>query len=196
MATTLPWERMENEPEQGYKQFLIYLGMGPARSLLETWRIVASGFENASPKDISEVPGHFRRTADRWNWEERAMDHNSYTFKTKAMTTTYGFVELLDITIAKLRDHVQNNFESLTKKMSLPQLIEAINAISAFVPQSVIQQLYDNSRDAGAKPRLEAEPALLVGPGAVRDGSAEVQVHPGADEGRGPEAHQKPQTAD
>jgi hypothetical protein len=183
MSKQTPWERFENEPEAAYKNFLVYLGLGPGRTLLDAWKAINKSFNGVRPEVVQEVPDHVKRMAARWQWEDRAMAHNANVFTTKAITTTYGFIELLDLTIARIREHVENDFAAMSKKMTIPQLIEAINALAKFIPQSAVQQLHDHARNVGLEPGRALESSLCTGPNFVCDGSAENPVHTSAHAG-------------
>lgn len=71
MSTMPPCTRLEGEPTAWYGRFLLYLSLGPNRSVASVWRNEAPG---GSQRRI--LPGNWRRAARRYRWQERAEGYN------------------------------------------------------------------------------------------------------------------------
>lgn len=66
-----PWEKREGEG-RWYIRFLVYLRMGPSRSLLGAVNVARKG-----PKKPSiSAPGAWKDAAKRWEWKERAQAYD------------------------------------------------------------------------------------------------------------------------
>jgi len=94
--STKPWERQPNEPSFWYGRFLVYLQLGPERSLLGSyneWRVQKyeqdiekynakrEDSKNPSkkpqyPRKLTGAPISWRNARDEWNWENRAEAHD------------------------------------------------------------------------------------------------------------------------
>ena len=62
------WERREGEPGRWYGRFLIYLELGPARSLREACRVA----NRKTREQVHCAYGSWCDQARRWEWRERA----------------------------------------------------------------------------------------------------------------------------
>lgn len=172
-----PWEKQPDEPNEAFAQFLIYLGLGPERTLQAAYQIYISdkhpGMHNAV------VPVSFKNTAKTWDWERRAVAFNTHVFVTRGISASYSHMALIKELTEKLHDHVRNNFDKIAAKMSIPQLMEAISVLANHIPtlQGTVQLLQSSA--VGARPLAiggPGEPAVRDGPDFVREGSAEDGV--------------------
>ena len=75
-----PWARQENEPTLWYERFLVYLQMGPARTLLGAVHEVEKA-EKSGKKRSSRVPGAWDNAVEEWDWKKRAEAWDDYRRK-------------------------------------------------------------------------------------------------------------------
>ena len=67
-AGRLAWDQREGEPPRWYGRFLIYLELGPARSLREACRVA----NRKTRQQVHCAYGSWCDQARRWAWRERA----------------------------------------------------------------------------------------------------------------------------
>lgn len=69
------WEIREGETDFWYSRFLIYLNLGPTRTLAEAWRIHCKE-EDKDPGKVAS-PRWYEQSRE-WNWPERARVYDQY----------------------------------------------------------------------------------------------------------------------
>lgn len=67
----LPWDRSKGEPPSSYVRFLAFRNLGPNRSLVDAYCVVA-GKARKGPERPVDAPGSWKREAARWQWQTRA----------------------------------------------------------------------------------------------------------------------------
>ena len=73
------WERQDGEPNNWYSRFVLFLQMGPSRSLLGAVNIEKA--QKSPEKPSMSVPGAWKEAAKQWNWRERAEAWDEYRRK-------------------------------------------------------------------------------------------------------------------
>ena len=73
------WERQDGEPNKWYSRFVIFLQMGPSRSLLGAVNIEKD--RNGQKKAEVSAPTSWREAAKQWNWRARAEAWDEYRRK-------------------------------------------------------------------------------------------------------------------
>ena len=62
---TLPWDRLEDEPNDWYSRFELFRLAGPTRKLIDVWR-------SEGDTEGKEIPHRWYTVAGKWHWTERA----------------------------------------------------------------------------------------------------------------------------
>ncbi|MCL5952718.1 MAG: hypothetical protein M1132_13535 [Chloroflexi bacterium] len=62
------WDQQEGEPDATYNRFLVYLGMGPSRSLTKAYAVHQGKPASEARRN---APGCWLRLSKRWRWVER-----------------------------------------------------------------------------------------------------------------------------
>lgn len=73
-----PWDRRPDEPPEWHQRFIAYCGLGPLRSLEQSWHLDALARGAAARSGRSQVPARWRAAARRYCWEERAAAWDAY----------------------------------------------------------------------------------------------------------------------
>lgn len=103
-----PWRQLEEDGENNlwYSRFLLYLNMGPARTLLGALRHV----DQAEGREAHiHVYGAFKEAFKKYNWAERAEAYDAYVRKehfSKGYAYDLTRIEKLDSLAEKLEEKV------------------------------------------------------------------------------------------
>lgn len=71
-----PWERQPHEPALWFGRFAVYRDLGPARSVMEAWRIDKHRRGNTSKAKSPNNSWYTR--AMEWEWDKRATAYDAY----------------------------------------------------------------------------------------------------------------------
>ena len=114
MSDEQPWERIERdgmlEPNLWYDRFVLFLHMGPSRSLLGAVHLEEA--QKSAEKRSHSVPGAWFDAAKEWNWRERAEGWDDYRRK-QVFTTGNAY----DVNRAEKLNHYSERLEAELNKM-------------------------------------------------------------------------------
>jgi len=83
-----PWGRLPNEPSWSYDFFLLYLHLGPSRTIQEAYRKLLLKEKSLVPgQPAPEIPNRLRRAYSNWNYSQRALawDERNWAEETALM---------------------------------------------------------------------------------------------------------------
>lgn len=123
-----PWEQLEDEPDRAYARFLVYLNMGPGRS-------VEKAIEAA--KGEKRRNGQWERDGSTFNWKDRAT-----AFDIAVLTPQMGSEVVINWTTAanewskNLLEAIQNG---KMKPKSFEQAVTLFNVFANFVTPETLE---------------------------------------------------------
>lgn len=115
------WARQENEDTLWYERFLVFLRMGPSRSLLGSVHLEEE--QKSAEKRSSSVPGAWYDASKQWNWRKRAEAYDDYRRKRVfTMGNAYDVirVEKLNKYSERIEQELDKMFDALPKRMKKP----------------------------------------------------------------------------
>lgn len=116
------YERMPDEPTLWYDRFLVYLRMGPARTMLGAVHLVEEA-DKGGEKRSSKTPGAWDNAAKEWNWRVRAESWDDYRRKqvfTDGNAYDVARVEKLNKYSQRLEQQIDLMLDSMPKKIRKP----------------------------------------------------------------------------
>lgn len=153
-----PWERQPDEPAVAFTQFLIFRGLGFARSLSAAYALYSKQINgDRHAEHENDPPAEFKKTAKKWDWAHRAAEWDADLWTRMGLEASKNLIDLVRTTVAKLQESVAKDFDKMRPK-TMPQLIEAINVLTQIIPTPTSQAIRSLSRSSG--PEL-----LISGPG-------------------------------
>lgn len=110
------WERQDGEPNNWYSRFVIFLQMGPSRSLLGSINLekAQKGLEK-----LNYVSQSWREAAKQWDWRERAEMWDEYRRKqvfVQGNAYDVNRVEKLNKYTEMLEAEIDKMLDALAKK--------------------------------------------------------------------------------
>lgn len=152
-----PWQRQENEPTNWYERFLVYLQMGPSRTLLGAVHLAEK--DQNRPKKIS-VPGIWRDTFRQWQWKSRALAFDDYRRKqifTFGNAYDVNRVEKLNNYSQRLETELDKMLEALAeKKIEKPWF-------NQFLYEKYLQTLEALAAETGGRVKVSKTDVTSVG---------------------------------
>jgi hypothetical protein len=110
-----PWDQMTEEGENNlwYSRFLLYLQMGPARTLSGALRLADRAEGRA---EHSEPYGAYKEAAKKYNWAERAEAYDAYVRKT-AFSEGYAYDLTRIKKLSTLADTLEEKVAAMLRTM-------------------------------------------------------------------------------
>lgn len=112
------WERQEGEDTMWYDRFLVFLRMGPSRTMLGAVHLVEEA-EKSREKQSSKTPGAWNDAAKEWNWQKRAEAWDDYRRKqvfTQGNAYDVARVEKLNKYSERIEQELDKMFTAMPKK--------------------------------------------------------------------------------
>jgi hypothetical protein len=154
---TKPWDRLPDEPAAQYSRFLVYLSLGPSRSLVAAYRAYSAGTTTpgttADATDATEptasngaeegsqrlhAPGSWSRASARWEWPRRARAHDVEQLLEHGRETVILLVHALrGVALKTLEALADENI----RPTSWGELVTALNCLGSHVPPEAISRL-------------------------------------------------------
>lgn len=125
------WEQREDEPDRAYASFLVYLMLGPGRTL-------EKAYQNASARNRkkTQASGTWTYYSTQYNWIERAAAYDVDMLSKHGTEVVVNWVQSL----VKLSEIAFEKVTSGTVEIrNLSQLLEVINVLGNFVTPETIQ---------------------------------------------------------
>lgn len=134
------WDQLPNEPDRAYARFLVYLHLGPGRSVEKA--------HNAG-KSVKTRNGQWESDCTEYKWPERAAAFDVSMLSQRGAEVVVNWVQSI-IGLSRL---ALDQIESGTiKPESVEQLLEVVNVLSSFITPEVIEASRDMaSGDFGRK---------------------------------------------
>jgi hypothetical protein len=158
-----PWEQRPDEPEAAFVRFLIYLNLGPGRSLNAAYRTFLSNLGEATEgHERPQAPGQWHRDMRLFGWLSRARAWDVAVFSEVGREAAIALMSYVRALAVKGLEALAESSGPADWKDHL----ETIHALSSIIPQETFAAL----ADAGGPPP-EPEP----GPGPQPDEPVQVQ---------------------
>lgn len=118
----MPWERQEGEDTMWYDRFLVFLRMGPARTMLGAVHLIEEAQKSPVKPSVS-TPGAWKDAAERWRWRDRAElwdDHRRKQVFTEGNAYDLTRIEKLNKYSQRIEQELDKMLDSLPKKPKKP----------------------------------------------------------------------------
>jgi hypothetical protein len=166
-----PWEQQPGEPDEAYNRFLVYLSMGPARSMRKAVALYKGQQPDTSGYAARGVPGTWATDGSRWKWRRRALlwDRHQIALPGQEAVAAY---------IAAVRELAMRLLESLdqpAEAMSLEQKVKVLDALRSHIAPESVRALLEGRRTEVPDPILggpEVPPPLPERPDVLYGGNA------------------------
>lgn len=143
-----PWDQQPNESSAAFRRFLVYLHMGPARSIpkaVQAWRAMCPPRNpNASPRN-----GQWQDDAARWSWIERAAAWDIFQLR-------QSVPEFAALVFANMTQMARLTLEAAQsgalKPTSWEELKDASVVLAQFVSPETIAAAVDHAGQPGLDP--------------------------------------------
>ncbi len=152
-----PWDQQEGEPDDRYIQFLMYLGMGPSRSLRSAYRVYLG--ESIAEQRRRKVKGYRRsagsqwfRWCKQWQWVDRAHAYDRAKMIQESDHTMAKLMRGIDIAALKCIRELER-----VKPKGWKQALEALTIVAALIPA-------DSAREAALECDDGKPPINLITP--------------------------------
>jgi hypothetical protein len=143
-----PWEQMDGEPDAAFARFLVFLNLGPRRTVDAAYRAFVGNRRKAS-----ERSGQWGADASRFHWHERASKWDiaqlSLLVPEAAGNIFRAINEVARIALESLK-------EGKVRPKTWGQLMETVVILASFVSPETIKAVVDNAGVAGS---AESKPA-------------------------------------
>lgn len=156
------WERMEvngeEEPNLWYDRFVLYLHMGPSRSLLGTVHLEEKA-QKSPKKPSGSIPGAWKDAANLWNWKQRAEAYDEYRRKqvfTQGNAYDVTRVEKLNKYAEELELQIDRMLKSLPKRPKKPWF-------NHFMYDKYLQTLDALAQETGGRVKKQESTVQVVG---------------------------------
>lgn len=145
---TQPWDQQPGESAIAYRRFLLYLHLGPARTIpkaVETWRQTRPASKpNASPRN-----GQWQDDSARWSWVERAAAWDIAQLRQAAP-------EFAALIFGTMRQVARLTLEAAQSGNYRPTSWEEIKDTAVVLAQFVAPEVITAAVDHAAQPGLDA----------------------------------------
>ena len=144
MADVKIWEQRTDEPDRAYACFLVYLQLGPGRSLERAYQSAS-----ARNRKKTQASGTWTYYSTQYSWIERAAAYDVDMLSQHGTEVVINWVQSL----VKLSELAFEKITSGTVEIrNLGQLLEVINVLGNFVTPETIQAAREfTSGDFGRK---------------------------------------------
>ena len=122
------WEQLENEPDRAYARFLVYLHLGPSRSLQDAIK-ATKGNERQS--------GQWGRDSSTYNWLSRATAYDINVLAPKLGTEVVINWSIAAQELSK--QLVQEIMGGKLRPKNFDQALELFNVLSSLVTPETLQ---------------------------------------------------------
>lgn len=149
MDDVKPWDQLPDEPDRAYAWFLVYLNLGPGRSIEKAYQSAI-----ASNRVKSRASGQWSYYSSVYTWEARANAFDIETISEHGRDVVVNWVR----TLSKLSELA---FEKVSggqiEIRNLTQLLEVINVLGNFVTPETIEAAREFTRGDFGRESQEAE---------------------------------------
>jgi len=136
-----PWEQLPDEPIVAYRRFLVYLYLGPGRSVEK-----AAEAQKGTKRHIG---GAWKRDCSEYRWVERAAAYDIDSLSRVGSDVVVLWVR----SIAKLAEMAYSEIEEgRHKPRNLEQLLEVIGVLGNFVTPETVQAAREFTRGNFGQP--------------------------------------------
>lgn len=142
------WERQEGEDTMWYDRFLVFLRMGPSRTMLGAVHLVEEA-EKSREKQSSKTPGAWNDAAKEWNWQKRAEAWDDY--RRKQVFTTGNAYDVTRVEkLNKYSEALENEIDKMMKALARRKKIEK-PWFNQFLYEKYLQSLEALATETGGR---------------------------------------------
>jgi hypothetical protein len=141
-AKQSPWDQLPDEPAKAYSRFLVFLGMGPARSVHAAFRLVRPDTQGHK----RSAPGAWHRAARRFDWERRAVAFDLHHLVAAGQQAVALFVATIAQASRKTLDAL---VESDVRPQTWADVLGSLQALAALIPAETIAAVSADQRAQG-----------------------------------------------
>jgi hypothetical protein len=134
-----PWDQQPDEPAKAYSRFLVYLGMGPARSVHAAFRLVRPDTQGHK----RSAPGAWHRAARRFDWERRAVAFDLHHLVAAGQQAVALFVATIAQASRKTLDAL---VESDVRPQTWADVLGSLQALAALIPAETLAAVAEKGR--------------------------------------------------
>lgn len=146
-----PWDRQEGETDKSYQAFMIYLLLGPKRSIKQAWELL-----QGSDRDQAHAPTYFHEWSQKHGWSERSTEYDKWTHRASIrydIEKTREIVnEAREVTLSCIKQ-MKTIIDNDKERPGLRDLSSALNALTA-----AVAKLFPQTSEHG----IDEQAALLV----------------------------------
>ena len=148
------WERQEGEPNNWYSRFVLFLQMGPSRSLLGAVNIEKA---QKSQEKLNYVSQAWREAAKQWNWRERAESWDEYRRKQVfVMGNAYDVTRVEKL--AKYSERLEGEIDKMLTSLENKKLEDIKKPwFNQFLYEKYLQSLEALAAETGGRVKLSKQ---------------------------------------
>jgi hypothetical protein len=128
-----PWDQQQGESDACYIRYLIYLTIGPARSLTRAYAVYLG--QAAQGGEPLLVPGAWKKDCARWKWTERAAAWDIAMLSEAGGGAVAAFVALVREVSLRVLEATQNGD---LRPQTWAEVLETIEIIGRHVPSELV----------------------------------------------------------
>lgn len=151
-----PWEQYPGEPDDRYVMFLVFLNLGPTRTILNAYQV----YNSQTPGTLTQKrklklmkanevvhSGSWDRFAREWDWRRRAARWDVYSLNSLVPETASIIFQVLKTYALKVLTAVEKMEIDPTHTDALRADITTLTTLIS--PEAIARAAANNSRDAG-----------------------------------------------
>ena len=125
-----PWDQLDNEPDRAYARFLVYLHLGPSRS-------IDRAFHVASKRTTGRAGGAWSADSTMYNWPSRATAYDINVLAPKLGTEVVINWSIAAGELSKqLLDEIR---EGKLRPRNFDQVLELFNVLSSLITPETLK---------------------------------------------------------
>lgn len=138
------WDQLENEPDRAYARFLVYLHLGPGRSIEKAYQSEENGRKRKSSS------GTWNDDSANYLWVERAAAFDVEKLSERGAEVVVNWVQAI---IGLSRMALEEVESGKHRPRNVEQLLEVVNVLSSFITPEVIEASRDMAGGDFGKPK-------------------------------------------
>lgn len=149
-----PWEQWPNETDEWYARFLVYLSLGPNRTIISTYQALAQTEQRAQAAASGEtevtlylpakVSATWTRHASDFAWDERAAKYDVFTLSQLVPQT-------VTVIFRTITEFARVTMERLQSREILPEtwseLQGAVVTLASYISPEIIEATVNHATD-------------------------------------------------
>jgi hypothetical protein len=139
-----PWEQQPGEPDAAHARFLVYLQLGPARSLRMAQNAATN--RDKSRQGKKSVSGGWSSDCVKFDWVARARAYDIAHLAEAVPESANAILRMIHQSAVTALQHLQ---EGKLKPRTWDQLNETVVILANFISPEVITKTLDHATDLG-----------------------------------------------